>query len=187
MREDIGILLIFFNRAEIVSRVLKRILEAKPQKLFLAQDGARKGNHTDIEKVEICRETVENLVRTIDWNCEIFREYSVQNMSCDNREFSAISWAFRKVDKLIILEDDCLCAKSFFPFMEELLIRYEFDERMQMVCGLERFGYNSFCDSSYYFTQAANGCGWGTWRRIWNEVEKNIRDFTFLNTTLQVL
>lgn len=46
--------------------MLKRILETKPQKLFLAQDGARKGNHTDIEKVEICRETVENLVRTIN-------------------------------------------------------------------------------------------------------------------------
>lgn len=57
---------------------------------------------------------VEELLAGIDWPCEIYRNYAEKNMSCDPREYSAISWAFGIVDKLIILEDDCLCSSSFF-------------------------------------------------------------------------
>ena len=63
-------------------------------------------------------------------------------MSCDPREYSAISWAFGIVDKLIILEDDCLCSSSFSRSWRNSLLRYEKDERIGMICGMERFGRN---------------------------------------------
>ena len=128
MKEGIAVLLLFFNKVETTGLVLERILEAKPSVLLLAQDGAREDNAHDEKAVPECRKRVEELLAGIDWPCEIYRNYAEKNMSCDPREYSAISWAFGIVDKLIILEDDCLCSSSFFPFMEELLLRYEKDE-----------------------------------------------------------
>lgn len=181
MNKEIGVLYLFFNKIETTALVLEKILEAKPSILLLAQDGPRQGNQYDKDAVPECREKVEKLVEKIDWPCKIYRNYSEINMSCDPREFSAISWAFQIVDKLIILEDDCLCSDSFFPYMKELLIRYEHDERIAMICGMERFGKNPYCDDSYYFTQACSGCGWGTWKRCWNDVEEISKDYDYLD------
>ena len=122
MKEGIAVLLLFFNKVETTGLVLERILEAKPSVLLLAQDGAREDNAHDEKAVPECRKRVEELLAGIDWPCEIYRNYAEKNMSCDPREYSAISWAFGIVDKLIILEDDCLCSSSFFPFMEGILI-----------------------------------------------------------------
>ena len=181
MRNDIGVLFLFFNKIDTTSLVLERILESKPKVLLLAQDGARKGNLYDETAVPECRKQVEKLVEKIDWPCEIHRNYAEKNMSCDPREYSAISWAFGIVDKLVILEDDCLCSHSFFTFMEEMLIRYERDERIGMISGMERFGRNPYCEDSYYFTQACSGCGWATWKRCWNDVERIAKDYDFLD------
>ena len=181
MDKEIGVLYLFFNKIETTALVLEKILEAKPSVLLLAQDGPRPENQYDKDAVPECREKVEKLIEKIDWPCKIYRNYSEINMSCDPREFSAISWAFQIVDKLIILEDDCLCSDSFFPYMEELLIRYELDERIGMICGMERFGKNPYCDDSYYFTQACSGCGWGTWKRCWNDVEEISKDYDYLD------
>ena len=181
MKKEIGVLFLFFNKTETTEKVLQRILECKPETLLLAQDGPRLENQYDQKAVPECREKVEKLIEKIDWPCEIYRNYSEINMSCDPREFSAISWAFQIVDKLIILEDDCLCSDSFFPYMKELLIRYEHDERIAMICGMERFGKNPYCDDSYYFTQACSGCGWGTWKRCWDDVEEIVKDYDYVD------
>ena len=105
MKEGIAVLLLFFNKVETTGLVLERILEAKPSVLLLAQDGAREDNAHDEKAVPECRKRVEELLAGIDWPCEIYRNYAEKNMSCDPREYSAISWAFGIVDKLIILED----------------------------------------------------------------------------------
>lgn len=181
LNAEIGVLLLFFNKVESTERVLRRILEVKPQVLLLAQDGAREGNDFDKEKVPKCRERVEELLKTINWDCKIYKNYSEENLSCDPKEYASISWAFDKVDKLIVIEDDCLCSTSFFRFMEEMLFRYEKDDRISMISGMERFGENPYCKHSYYFTQASCGCGWGTWRRIWKEVEEISKDYEYVD------
>lgn len=180
MNNEIGVLFLFFNKIETTEKVFSRILEAKPEKLFLAQDGAREGNSFDLKNVPECRERVETLLSQIDWDCKIYRNYASQNMGCDPREYDAISWAFESVDKLIIIEDDCLCSHSFFRFMEELLFCYEQDERISIISGLERLGSNPFCDKSYYFTQACSGWGWATWRRVWRDVQRISKDYHYI-------
>lgn len=179
MRNDVGVLLIFFKKSTTLE-VLKRILEAKPANLFLACDGWR--NEEEKKEVQNCRNEVENAVKRISWDCKIYREYSDKNLGCDPREYSAITWAFKHVEKLIIIEDDCLCAHSFFPFMDEMLEMYKDDDRISMVSGTERFSVNPYCIDSYYFSQASCGWGWGSWQRIWNEVDKTVRsDYDFVN------
>ena len=168
MNQDVGVLLVFFNKVNTLKEVFEAIRIAKPKKLFLAQDGPRNEVGADIDNIKKCREVVEN----IDWDCEVYKNYSDKNLSCDPREFTAISWAFEHVTKLIILEDDAVPNQSFFRFMDDMLQYYENDNRIQMITGIERFGENKYCTDSYYFSTINAGCAWATWRRVWQEVEK---------------
>jgi hypothetical protein len=168
MSEDTGVLLVFFNKVDTLKEVFEAIRMAQPKKLFLAQDGQREGITSDIDKINKCREIVDN----IDWDCNVYKNYSEKNLTCDPREYSAITWAFQYVDKLIIIEDDTVPNKSFFRFMDEILERYKNDERIHMISGMERLGKNKFCKDSYYFSTINAGCAWGTWKRVWNDIEK---------------
>ena len=99
--------LIFFNRPETFKKVFAEVRKVKPTKLFLIQDGAR--NDTDKEKISKCREIAES----VDWECDIVRDYSDVNLGCGMRPQSGITNAFKTVDRLIILEDDCVPCQSF--------------------------------------------------------------------------
>lgn len=166
-RVDTPVLLLFFNRADTLKRVFEQVRKVKPKVLFLAQDGAR--GTLDSEKVAQCREIVEN----IDWECNVYRRYLHQNLGCDENEFTAIDWAFYHVDRLIVLEDDCLASVSFFQFCDELLEKYENDQRIQTISGFQRMEHYRECPYSYYFSMVNAGYGWATWKRVWEDARKH--------------
>lgn len=163
----------FFNRPEVLAEVFKAVKKAKPQKLFLACDGAREGNLKDIENTKKCKEIVSD----IDWECEVYHNYSDINLGCGMRMYSGISWAFEYVDRLIILEDDCVPSQDFFPFCEELLERYKNDCRIHMISAMNHLGVYDKTPNSYFF---GGGCcwGWATWKRCWEQFDY---EMTFLN------
>ena len=173
-KTDVPVMILFFNRPSTLERVFAAVKAARPSVLLLAQDGARNGD--DTEKVELCRKIVEN----VDWDCKIYKNYSDINLSCDHREFTAIDWAFTLVDRLIILEDDCVPCASFFPFCAELLERYKYDERVDRICGFNRIEKYDKIESDYFFSTIASGYGWATWKRNWDKI-KSISDYSFLD------
>ncbi len=170
-----GVALIFFNRPKPLKEVFEALKEIKPSKLFLIQDGAREGNTNDIKGIEECRK----IVNQIDWECEVHRNYSDVNLSCDPRVFSGISWAFEYVDRLIILEDDCIPSKSFLPFCTEVLERYKDDKRVFMISGMNYFDEFKGTNDSYFFSNTAAGWGWAIWKRSWDLVCEQ-KDYDFL-------
>lgn len=172
---DLGVAIIFFNRPEPLKKVFEAIKLNKPKKLFLIQDGAREGNLKDLSKVLLCREIVEN----VDWECEVYKNYSDINLSCDNRVFTGISWAFEYVDKLVIFEDDCVPSQSFIPFCADLLEKYQDDPRVHMISGMNYVDEFLGTDDSYFFSGTASGWGWATWKRFWIIVEEQ-KNFDFL-------
>jgi len=154
--------LIFFNRPETLKLVFESIKKVKPNKLFLIQDGPR--NNSDIEKINQCR----NIVEEIDWECDVKKNYAEKNLGCGLRPSSGISWAFEQTDKLIILEDDCIADKSFFIYCDELLEKYKNDERICYISGLNHFETWDCGESSYCFTKSGAIWGWATWKRAWD-------------------
>lgn len=168
------VMLLFFNRPEQFAQVFEWVRRVKPPVLFLVQDGARKNRPDDIENIKKCREIAEN----IDWECEVYKNYSEENLTCDHREFTGISWCFQYTDRLIILEDDCVPSDSYYPFCAELLERYKDDQRIHTISPINRINrYENGYD--YVFSKADCGYGWATWKRVWEDVEKN-KDFDFL-------
>lgn len=169
------VLLIFFNRPDTFKKVFERVREVKPKTLFLAQDGPR--NDDDIPGIEACRKIAEQ----VDWDCVVYRSYSKINLGCDPNVYRSFEWAFSKVDRLIILEDDCLASYSFFRFCDELLEKYKDDQRIQTISGFQRLDRYKNCPYSYYFSMINAGYGWATWKRIWEDALKHT-DYPILDS-----
>lgn len=169
---DLAVLLIFFARPDTLKEVFKRVKKARPSKLFLACDGPRKGNVTDASRIEECKKIVSD----IDWECELHTLYSEANKGCGKGPSEAISWAFAHTDKLVILEDDCVPEMSFFPYMKELLDKYENDDRIGIISGFNHFQSWDCGGNSYCFTKCAATLGWGTWKRVWDNYDFYVKN-----------
>lgn len=165
-----AVTLIFFNRPDTLEKVFTKVKMAKPPKLFLVQDGAREGSATDADNILKCRAIVEN----VDWDCEVYKNYSDVNLGCGVRPQSGITWALSYVDSTIILEDDCVPEMSFFTFCDEMLERYQNDERICYISGLNHFEEWDFGGSSYGFTKGGAIWGWATWKRAWSRYDYSV-------------
>lgn len=187
------ILLITFNRPAHTCQVLERILEAKPQELYVFQDGARVGNENDVQKCTEVRQTIEELwdnyiSKVKEQNAPtIHRYYSDTNLGCGPGPAAAISWFFSQVERGIIIEDDAVPHLDFFPYCEELLSKYRDDNSIRAIASMnvdtQRWG-----DGSYYFSMMnRNLCAWATWRRAWNDFDLYLRNVSWctLDKTLK--
>ena len=170
---DVPVALVFFNRDDTLKDVFEQVKKARPSKLFLIQDGARANRQDDVEGIEACRKVVED----IDWECEVYKNYSDTNLGCGRRVSSGISWVFESVDRAIILEDDCIIEPTFINFCDELLEKYKDDERVCMISALNHFCDWDCGDSSYFFAKTGAIAAWATWKRVWNDFDFKIEMF----------
>lgn len=169
---------IIFNRPETTQKVFDVIKEAKPPKLFVIADGPR--NNKPGEK-SACDE-VRKLTEQVNWECEVFRNYSATNLGCKSRIVSGLDWVFQQTDNAIILEDDCLPDISFFRFCDELLEKYRNDEKVRMISG-NKVLYTYELKESYYFSRFVRIWGWATWKRVWKEYDANIPNWSSLRNS----
>ena len=159
-KNDVAVLLLFFNRPSTFGQVFAEVKKARPSRLFLYQDGPR--GERDMDGIKACREIAED----IDWECEVHRMYQEKNVGCDPSEYISQKWAFSVVDKCIVLEDDDVPSQSFFPFCKEMLDRYEHDERVTMIAGFNTDEVTVDVPYDYFFTTVFSIWGWASWRRV---------------------
>ena len=166
-----ALLFLVFNRPDTTIQVFKKIRQAKPPRLYVASDGPRDGNNDDKKKVTKVRE----IATKVDWPCEIKTLFRDKNLGCKKGVSTAITWFFEHEEQGIILEDDCVPNLDFFTFCENLLQRYDKDERISTITG------NNFQDgkwrgnASYYFSKYNHCWGWATWRRSWKNYDGDIK------------
>jgi len=159
-----AVLFIIFNRPETTKQVFEAIRKAKPLRLYIAADGPRKNVLGEAEKCE----EVKRIATAVDWDCEVRTLCREKNLGCGRGPCTAITWVFEHETEGIILEDDCLPSRSFFPFCAELLEKYRDDTRVMQIGGtnLEE-GHNRENDYSFSFSNHILIWGWATWRRAW--------------------
>jgi hypothetical protein len=170
MMLDTPIAFIIFNRPQHTRQSFAVIREQRPSKLLIIADGARAGHPTDAAR---CRETRE-IVAHIDWPCEVLRNYAEANMGCKRRVSSGLDWVFEQVEKVIVIEDDCLPNQDFFSFCDTLLTRYEADSRVWVITGNNFQNGKKRGDAAYYFSKFNHCWGWATWRRAWQHYRVDI-------------
>lgn len=174
-----AILFMTFNRLDTSEQVFEQIKIAKPPRLYLASDGARKQVEGESEKVEAVRNW---LLSNIDWDCEVKTLFREENLGCGKAVGGAITWFFENEKNGIILEDDCVPNQSFFRFCEELLDKYVDDKRIWQISGMNPLIQSEMKDS-YYFAKVAQCWGWATWADRWAkfDLDINMQKFGFEN------
>ena len=157
------IALIIFNRPELTQIIFDKIAQVKPSKLFVVADGPRPDRAGEENRCFQARE----IINQVNWDCEVFKNYSDENLGCKSRVSSGLDWVFEAVPEVIILEDDCNPSLDFFWFCDELLEKYRDDERISIISGCNFQMKNNLEDSSYYFSRLTHIWGWASWRRTW--------------------
>jgi hypothetical protein len=165
------VLLLLFNRPDYTKLVFEEVRKAKPNKLYIAIDGPRENNQDDVIKINLIKDYIIN---NIDWECKVDTLFRNSNLGCMNAVSSAITWFFQNESKGIILEDDCLPDNSFFSYCDELLTKYEFDDRVRHISGVNFLDNNIEISESYYFSKFTHVWGWASWRRVWKDYSKDI-------------
>lgn len=169
-----AVLFLVFNRPDTTKKVFNSIRIAKPPRLYIAADGPRLNKLGEVDQVE----QVRQIVKDIDWPCEVKTLFREENLGCKLAVSSAIDWFFKNEDMGIILEDDCMPDLSFFIFCQELLERYKNEPRIGMISGDNFQLGNKKNMHSYYFTKYTHIWGWATWRDRWlNSYDVNISDW----------
>ena len=167
------ILLLGFNRPELLRGLVVILAKVRPPKIYLAVDGPRPDRPGEAEKCAACAAVAE----AINWPCEVKKLVREKNLGCRLGVSGAIDWFFSQEEEGIILEDDCWPDPSFLRFATELLERYRDDERVGMISGNNHYGFMSEPKASYRFTNFVLIWGWATWRRAWKLNQPNPEAF----------
>ena len=177
------VVLICFNRPILTKKVFKQIKKKiikkkkkkKPSKLFIIMDGPRHKYSEDLKNIK----KVKKIFREINWKCKVYKDYAKENLGLKRRVVTGLNWVFKKVDKAIILEDDCYPTDNFFTFCESMLNFYKDNKKVLAITG-NNFQTAPIDNKSYYFSKYSHIWGWATWRSTWdlfNDEEKYIRKF----------
>lgn len=163
------VLFIVFNRKDTTEQSFETIRKAKPSKLYVAADGPR--NHVKGER-ELCEE-VRRIATNVDWDCEVKTLFQDKNLGCQKGVISGINWFFENEEEGIILEDDIIPKQEFFGFVDIMLQKYRYNEKVKAVLGFNQFG-QGVSNDSYFYSRGFYAWGWATWRSRWKNYEENI-------------
>lgn len=161
---SVPVVVFLFKRTKVV-QIIDQIAKIRPHKLYLLGDGPR--TEVEREEVDLCRKNVE---QHITWDCEIIRNYALQNRGVYQNIACGAKWVFERESMAIFLEDDNFPSLSFFPYCQELLEKYRNDNRILWICGTNYMGkYEPQDGSDYVFTQLMLPCGWASWADKFNK------------------
>lgn len=176
------ILFLIFNRPKETQILFNAIKEAKPNKLYVAADGPRNNGKDEL----VCKE-VKDILKQIDWDCELITLFRKENLGCGRAVSSAITWFFENEKEGIILEDDCLPSSDFFRFCDSMLEKYREDSRIGHICGTNFQDGIKRGKGDYYYSSLVNVWGWASWRRVWQNYDfdminlETAYDYSFLD------
>lgn len=159
---DVPVKLNIWIRPECQRKQFEVIKKVRPSILFLVSDGGR--NEKEWELINQNRRIFEE---EIDWECEVYKIYEEHNNGLYKmaQKRNAIIW--NKVEKCILLEDDQIPSVSFFRFCKEMLDKYEYDERINCICGMNHLGEYDCGEGDYFFSRQGSIWGIATWKRAY--------------------
>ncbi len=171
---NVPILLLVWKRPSHTKRVIDSIKQISPKKIYISSDGPIINDKENKRLIELVRKII---FKEIDWDCQVFTNFSKVNKGCKIAVAEGINWFFSNEEEGIIIEDDCVPSKDFFYFCELLLEKYRYDERIWSICGN---GYQNDLiknKESYFFSKYADVWGWATWRRCWQFYDPDIKSW----------
>jgi predicted SAM-dependent methyltransferase/GR25 family glycosyltransferase involved in LPS biosynthesis len=169
------LLLLCYNRPDLLLETIASIKKIKPSNIFVVCDGPNAKKESD---TKLCLEVRKVIESCIDWDCKKNFDFRTSNYGCKNGVASAIDWFFEENEFGIILEDDITVGSDFFRFCDEMLALYKDNEKIHLISGSNFQSSRIWGESYYYFSKYAHIWGWATWKRVWNNYDLKMRDFS---------
>lgn len=164
------IIIFTYNRLDHLNTLI-RSLKKNPlfekSKVLVFSDGPK--NEIDKKKIEKIRVYLKK--KLISRNSEIIERPS--NYGLSKNIIDGINHTFKKYDKIIILEDDLEVSPFFLNYMNDALDLYANSENVSSISGYMYPIEPTKFSSNYFFLKIIESWGWGTWKRAWNNFEKN--------------
>jgi hypothetical protein len=163
MSSKLPILILAYNRPDLVAQVMVVAQIYQPSRIYLACDGPRLQKQGDKERVE----DVQRVMReSVNWDCEMHTLFRDHNLGCAQGVYEAITWFFENEEYGVILEDDVIVSQDFFKLCEDLLPRYKNERRIMQIVS-RNTSRRTDIPNTYVYTQSDSCWGWATWRRAW--------------------
>ena len=174
---DTVILLFVFNRPDHTSRILANLQSLRStfdSNIIIFSDGTRENNSQDHACVTEVREICSHY--SSDMPIEII-ERSL-NLGLAQNITEGIKYAFENCDRIIVLEDDLILSKDFFPFMYAMLERFSASTSVFQISGY-------MCPATVQLPGAGlfrvpGSWGWATWRRAWKHYSHDVENLISL-------
>ena len=166
--DNAPILIIGFNRPDLMRRQINALRKFRPKQLYFHLDGPRVKSNSDSRLI------MENLaeIESIDWEASVKILKRDQNLGCKAAVTGAIEWVFETEKLAIIIEDDIEFDENFIYFCNKNLSENINKESILAICG-----YNPVLSSSIQKTNRVTEIvssypllwGWATWKEKWLE------------------
>ena len=170
------ILLMVFIKPETTTKIINKLSEIKPKKLYISINIPQKNNKDEIDK----NKKVLDVLKLINWKCKIKYKKRRKYVDAYTSYRDAIKWFFKNEKEGIVLEDDTLPNKSFFKFCSNMLKKYRYDKNISQICGSSFKNYNKY-NVNYFFSNYNLCWGYATWRRSISDFDENMKNWKMLS------
>lgn len=169
-----AVLVVGFNRPDLLRQNFGAIAEYQPKKLYFACDGPRVTNGTDAQLVSEAKKSVQSF----SWQCAVETRFQQHNVGLRRNMVEAIDWFFANEPEGIILEDDCIPSPDFFSLMEHVIEKYRDEPKVWGVTGSNPSGAPVLAGDSYGFIRSAVIWGWASWADRWASYDRNLAEYS---------
>jgi hypothetical protein len=181
MRNYAPIVLFVYNRpkhteATLVNLSLNHL--ADKSRLYILCDGPKK-DATESEIYQINQ--VRDLVKSKKWCKDVFiKEYDTNRGLADSI-IEGVTNIIEEYGKIIVLEDDLIPSRYYLKFMNEALNKYESKTSVMQISGFS-YPIDLPNNNASYFIRATTTWGWATWKRVWDKIDFECKDYPILKT-----
>jgi hypothetical protein len=155
------------NHLDTLIQSLKKNVLFEKSKVLVFSDGPK--NEIDKKKIKKIRIYLKK--KLISSNCEIIERSS--NYGLSKNIIDGINHTFKKYDQAIILEDDLEVSPIFLNYMNDALNLYASSKNVASISGYMYPIEPKKFSNDFFFLKLIESWGWGTWKRAWNNFEKN--------------
>ena len=165
------VILFVYNRPEHTERTLEALMQnelATQSDLFIIADGPKQGASEEVLK-EISR--VKAVINKKKWCKKVTIIESEINKGLAESVIEGVTKIVNEFGKVIVLEDDMITSPYFLRFMNDALNVYESDNDVVCISGYIYPVKGKLPET--FFIKGADCWGWATWKRGWNDFEKD--------------
>ncbi len=165
------IVLFAYNRPWHVKQTLQSLSNnelAADSDLFIYADGPKL--NATVEQLEKIK-NVRTVIREKKWCKTVTIIESDNNKGLAESVIEGVTKTVNEAEKVIVLEDDMITSRYYLKFMNDALNTYELNNDVMCISGYIYPVKGKLPET--YFIRGADCWGWATWKRSWNDFEKD--------------